>query len=317
MENNEESKLDSLFIKIYVTCSWNQLNQELSFDILNNSFDHLKLKLLKTMKSRSKNPENFEIYLTYLNLQMPLLQEADFFFMISDIIQNNDELILINIRKINRKYQKLIVYDEKGSVADKEENKLLNRPSDKLYDEKAEVICAFCRESSTQPFYIRELGPFYGPYKSKNKLYYFHEQCAIWTPKICLNESNKMKNILTEIKRCNKIYCSYCRALGGGLGCKNEICKNTYHYKCVLNEDLDCRLDFKNYVLYCSQHMDEYIDDEFENTICNTCNGGNDDDKMIICDKCPNAYHTYCLEIKLEKIPEGDWICPVCISIKK
>jgi len=52
-----------------------------------------------------------------------------------------------------------------------------------------------------------------------------------------------MKNLKKEIKRCNKIVCNYCGMLGGGLGCKIENCKQTFHYKCAILEDAGCNLD--------------------------------------------------------------------------
>jgi len=33
---------------------------------------------------------------------------------------------------------------------------------------------------------------------------------------------------------------------------------------------------------------------------------------MLLCDRCDNAYHMYCLKPKLKSIPQGDWFCPEC-----
>ena len=45
---------------------------------------------------------------------------------------------------------------------------------------------------------------------------------------------------------------------------------------------------------------------------CVTCEGGQDEDKLLLCDGCDAGYHTYCLEPALDVIPSGEWLCPQC-----
>jgi len=49
--------------------------------------------------------------------------------------------------------------------------------------------------------------------------------CAIFTPRVYLDENNKLKNMFPEIIRCNKMVCNFCGFLGGGLGCCIPGCK--------------------------------------------------------------------------------------------
>ncbi|XRB00188.1 lysine-specific demethylase [Pycnococcus provasolii] len=49
--------------------------------------------------------------------------------------------------------------------------------------------------------------------------------------------------------------------------------------------------------------------------ICPLCHGGHHEDKMVLCDRCDDGYHTFCLSPPLEDIPEGDWICPRCAAL--
>ncbi|RUS78042.1 hypothetical protein EGW08_014217 [Elysia chlorotica] len=46
---------------------------------------------------------------------------------------------------------------------------------------------------------------------------------------------------------------------------------------------------------------------------CAVCTEKKDPEKTILCDECDDAFHIYCLNPPLEKIPEEDeWYCPAC-----
>lgn len=38
---------------------------------------------------------------------------------------------------------------------------------------------------------------------------------------------------------------------------------------------------------------------------------------MLLCDRCDNGFHMYCLNPPLQSIPESEWICGNCLSNKK
>ena len=52
--------------------------------------------------------------------------------------------------------------------------------------------------------------------------------------------------------------------------------------------------------------------DELESIVCQVCGDGGDEDKIVLCDGCPGAYHIHCLAPRLVTIPSGDWHCPEC-----
>lgn len=79
--------------------------------------------------------------------------------------------------------------------------------------------------------------------------------CGIWTPNVYLDpKTNKFKELKNEIKRSNKILCSHCSIRGGGLGCKVDKCKQSYHYICAKKKESGCFLNSGNHCLYCPDH---------------------------------------------------------------
>lgn len=47
------------------------------------------------------------------------------------------------------------------------------------------------------------------------------------------------------------------------------------------------------------------------NDFCEECKQGGE---LLLCDTCPRAYHTVCIDSSMEDPPEGDWSCPHCIE---
>ncbi len=59
---------------------------------------------------------------------------------------------------------------------------------------------------------------------------------------------------------------------------------------------------------------DEAGDDEEQCEVCGEA-WWSEGNWMLLCDGagCERAYHTKCLKPALEAVPEGDWLCPVCV----
>ena len=50
----------------------------------------------------------------------------------------------------------------------------------------------------------------------------------------------------------------------------------------------------------------------FCKTMCEVCHKGDDDENIILCDKCNRGYHLYCLKPILPSVPSGEWYCDKC-----
>lgn len=63
-----------------------------------------------------------------------------------------------------------------------------------------------------------------------------------------------------------------------------------------------------------SSHSNIKIPDNLLTMVCEKCKGGHYEDKIILCDRCDKGWHMFCLSPPLETVPEGEWVCPTCIS---
>lgn len=56
------------------------------------------------------------------------------------------------------------------------------------------------------------------------------------------------------------------------------------------------------------------VPDNIFTLVCEKCKGGHYEDKIILCDRCDKGWHMFCLSPAMEKVPEGEWVCPACVS---
>lgn len=61
----------------------------------------------------------------------------------------------------------------------------------------------------------------------------------------------------------------------------------------------------------------EVESDSDRQMICMICHKSNDPKKLLLCDGCENACHTKCDSPPLRLVPEGDWFCKECRTVKK
>ena len=53
-------------------------------------------------------------------------------------------------------------------------------------------------------------------------------------------------------------------------------------------------------------------DSRMEQCVCEYCHSGENEEVLLLCDRCEKAYHTYCLEVPLTSVPGGTWCCESC-----
>lgn len=50
----------------------------------------------------------------------------------------------------------------------------------------------------------------------------------------------------------------------------------------------------------------------FCKTLCEICHRGDDEENIVLCDKCNKGFHLYCLKPILPSVPSGEWFCDNC-----
>ncbi len=100
------------------------------------------------------------------------------------------------------------------------------------------------------------LGLMMGPYEIKEKKYYVHEMCALWTANIYFeeNKKNSITKTFTEyIEAGRDNHCRICEKSKAGLPCSKKGCNNVYHFRCIFDKE-EILFHKKKFKITCPLH---------------------------------------------------------------
>ena len=52
--------------------------------------------------------------------------------------------------------------------------------------------------------------------------------------------------------------------------------------------------------------------DCYGQVMCVKCGFGDNDEELLLCDKCDRGYHMLCVRPIVVRVPMGPWFCPSC-----
>ena len=54
-----------------------------------------------------------------------------------------------------------------------------------------------------------------------------------------------------------------------------------------------------------------------DDLVCEVCSSGDDETELLVCDGCSRGFHMRCLAPPLAAVPEGDWLCAICVGFAR
>ncbi|MBN3297462.1 PHD finger protein 6 [Amia ocellicauda] len=127
--------------------------------------------------------------------------------------------------------------------------------------------CGFCKTNKD-----KECGQLL---VSDNQKVAAHHKCMLFSSALVTSQSDEniggfsVEDVKKEMKRGNKLMCSYCHRPGATIGCDVKTCRKTYHYYCALWDKAQIKENPSQgiYLVYCRKHRDATQDsseDELE-----------------------------------------------------
>ncbi|CAO2182129.1 unnamed protein product [Urochloa humidicola] len=90
------------------------------------------------------------------------------------------------------------------------------------------------------------------------------------------------------------------------LVCGHSLCMyKYYHIRCLSPKQIASEKQEGEQCWYCPS------------CLCRGCYCDMDDNEIVMCDRCDEAYHIYCMEPPLTSVPKGDWYCKSCTEVKE
>ncbi|XP_039808933.1 PHD finger protein EHD3-like isoform X3 [Panicum virgatum] len=87
--------------------------------------------------------------------------------------------------------------------------------------------------------------------------------------------------------------------------CGHSLCiYKYYHIRCLMPEQIASDKQAGEQCWYCPS------------CLCRGCFCDMDDNEIIMCDGCDEAYHLYCLSPPLTSVPKRHWYCQFCTAAK-
>ncbi|ONK73128.1 uncharacterized protein A4U43_C04F27540 [Asparagus officinalis] len=77
-----------------------------------------------------------------------------------------------------------------------------------------------------------------------------------------------------------------------------------YHIRCLTTSQIASLQQIGQHCWYCPS------------CLCRACYSDRDDDLIVLCDNCDEAYHTYCMRPPHSSIPKGQWYCLKCNVVR-
>lgn len=158
-----------------------------------------------------------------------------------------------------------------------------------------------------------------------------HVTCAMWTPETFFwrpTDKDDIGGLETIPSKRKALKCAVCLARTGKSGgapiqCTHGSCGVAFHALCARDVGWEMTvIEHNGGILmqsYCGAHSSlAHLKGAAANdAACQGCGSASDPDSMLLCDSCDDGYHMECLQPPLTSVPDGDWDCPTCCTVKK